>query len=67
MTKPYSLPNDNGGLCESCNRPETRDVGQTAYPLKMADGSGGWEWGTMWLCPDCLKQHQDRDKGEVTR
>jgi len=60
MTKAHSEPGDNRGLCESCNRPETEFQEQITYPVFLGGGMG---WGTMWLCPECLKKHQERDAG----
>ena len=61
MTKAYSEAGDNGGRCESCNQPETELQTQQTYPVKLADGSGGYVHGTMWLCPACFREHQERD------
>ena len=58
MTKAYSMPDDNGSRCESCNRPETIGMGQTTYPVYMGPEMG---WGTMWLCDDCLFWNDARD------
>lgn len=58
MTKARSYLTDNGGLCESCDRPESEHECQTAYPVLLGGGLGQ---GTMWLCPGCLEVHQNRD------
>ena len=60
MTKAWSHPLDNGGRCESCNRPETEWMTQQTYPVYMGPEMG---WGTMWLCLKCLEEHKLRDKG----
>jgi hypothetical protein len=65
MTKRWSTVNDNDGLCESCNRPDTIHQRQEAYPLTMA-GDHGPVSGTMWLCPTCLKEHRERDVKKVS-
>ena len=61
MTKPWSEPGDNEGRCEACDDPSTVGQAQEAYPLKMADGYGGFVNGTLWLCPTCLRSRQERD------
>jgi len=63
MTKPWSTPTDNAGRCEGCDRPETVHMAQVAAPLIMTDGNGGTVKGTMWLCPDCMKKRNDRERG----
>lgn len=60
MTKPWSAAGDNGGRCESCDRPETVNQVQQTYPLRMT-GESGPVSGTMWLCPQCLSEHRERD------
>lgn len=57
MTKARSYLGDNGGRCESCDRPESAKESQVAYPVMLGGGLG---LGTMWLCPSCLKEQQER-------
>lgn len=65
MTKAHSSIDDNGGRCESCDRPESAHEPQSTYPVRLGGGLG---LGTMWLCPTCLKEHQERDaKNEPNR
>lgn len=59
MTSARSEIDDNGGRCESCDRPESIHMAQTTYPVLLGGEIG---WGTMWLCPDCLKKHKERDR-----
>jgi hypothetical protein len=63
VSERYAQVGDNAGRCESCNRPETEYQTQTAYPVKLGAGWGFGStcMGTMWLCPRCLKEHQERD------
>lgn len=61
MTKPWSEPGDNGGRCESCDLPETVGLEQQACPVKLADGTGGFTWGTLWLCPTCKATRAARE------
>lgn len=56
MTKAHSTIHDNGGRCESCDRPETVYMGQTTIPVYLAGGLG---WGTMWVCPDCRRKKEE--------
>jgi len=67
VTKAHSTLNDNGFLCESCNRPETQHQLQTTYPVLLANmGPGGMPaWGTMWLCQKCRKEHEERDAAKA--
>jgi hypothetical protein len=58
MTKAHSEVGDNGGRCESCDGPETPYQTQETYPVMLGGGLGR---GTMWLCPECLAEHQERD------
>ena len=53
------MPDDNGGRCECCNKPETEFQEQRTYPIMLGAGLGK---GTMWLCPECLREHQLRDE-----
>lgn len=55
MTKRKSYINDNGGRCESCNRPESIYEVQRTWPVLLGGGLG---WGTMWLCPKCYTEHE---------
>lgn len=57
MTKPGLSLGDNGGRCESCDRPDSAYELQIGYPVLLGGGIG---WGKMWLCPTCLKAHQER-------
>jgi hypothetical protein len=57
MTKANSEVSDNGGRCESCDDPETVHQIQETYPILLGGGLG---FGTMWLCPKCLKEHRKR-------
>jgi len=62
---PYSGPGDNAGRCESCNLPDTVYQMQMTYPVRLpAPSGGGTVMGTMYLCPKCLKEHQERDAGK---
>jgi hypothetical protein len=58
MTHRHSELGDNGGLCESCNRPETRHQPQSAEPVYLGGGLG---WGIMWLCPSCRAKRKARE------
>lgn len=58
MTKAHSEAGDNGGRCESCDRPETEFETQVTYPVLLA----GLGMGTMWLCPKCFCEHEARDE-----
>ena len=63
MSNRYSMPDENGGRCEGCNRPESVYEMQTTVPVIPG---GGWGIGstcsgTMYLCPSCMKEHQERD------
>lgn len=59
MTKPYSTVHDNEGMCEMCNKPETKSLPQQTYPVQLA----GMGWGTMWLCSACRVVAETRDIG----
>lgn len=61
MTKAHSEPDDNGGRCESCNRPETIHQTQQTYPIMLGGGLG---LGTLWLCPNCHADHMKRLNGK---
>lgn len=50
---------DNGGRCESCDDPATVNMEQRTYPVRLGGGIG---MGTMWLCPKCYAEHEQRDK-----
>ena len=53
MTKPYSMPDDNGGRCESCDDPATVYQKQNKYPVMLGGGMG---MGTTWKCRKCAEQ-----------
>jgi hypothetical protein len=53
MTKAFSSLDDNGGLCESCNDPETKHKVQRTHPVFLGGGLG---WGTMWMCDACYNK-----------
>jgi len=57
MTKAHSELSDNGGRCESCNRPESQFEAQTTFRVFLGGGLG---WGTMWLCDACYKEKTDK-------
>ncbi len=57
MTKAYSSPDDNGGRCESCNRPESVYEPQSGVKVLLGGGIG---WSTMYLCPSCVKERHAR-------
>ena len=62
MTSLRSNTLDNGGRCESCNRPESKYETQQIYPVYL----GGYAVpvrGTMWMSPKCLALVEERDKG----
>lgn len=64
MTKAHSEAADNGGRCESCNDPKTIKQTQTTYPVLLGGSLG---WGTLWLCPKCLHEHEERDRRDRRR
>jgi hypothetical protein len=74
MTKAHSTIHDNGGRCESCDRPESVREAQTAVEVYFGNELG---WGTMWPAPSRtrprsragagLKPGLDRAAGEVLK
>lgn len=63
MSKSYpgSGIEDNAGRCEGCNEPGSEYRTQTTWPVRLPACGGGTTKGTMWLCPRCLAEHQERD------
>lgn len=57
MTKKHSELGDNNGLCERCNREETRHQMQQAMPVYLGGGLG---WGTMWCCAQCIAESKKK-------
>jgi len=62
MSEAKARPEDNAGRCESCNRPESAYETQVPFPVLLGGGwgPGATTMGSMWLCPRCLKEHQER-------
>ena len=58
MSHAKSYPDENAGRCEGCNREETVYQTQVTIPVLLGGGIG---WGTMYLCPKCLAEHQERE------
>jgi hypothetical protein len=58
MTKAYSKPDDNGWMCERCNRPESINEAQIQVPIMLGGGIG---MGTMWVCKTCVEKKRDKD------
>ena len=58
MTQKHSMPDENGGRCESCNRPQTVGMVQTRRPIYLGPEIG---WGSWYLCNDCLLWKDARD------
>lgn len=58
---PYSALGDNAGRCEGCNEPGSEYRTQTTWPVSLPSYGGGAVMGSMWLCPKCLREHQERD------
>lgn len=58
MTKRKSYGDDNGGRCESCDKP-LDEYGQTTVSVFLGGGLG---WGTMWVCMECLEKRRAEGK-----
>lgn len=58
MTKAKSYIDDNGGRCESCNRPESAYEMQEKVDVFLGGGLGN---GTMWKCKTCIDKRKKQD------
>lgn len=60
----HSHPEDNAGRCEGCNEPGSEYRTQVTAPVLLGGGIG---WGTMWLCPKCVREYCERHATEESR